>query len=96
MNEIIYDTYITALPIILGYIVWLLKGQHKRQDANSKGTMLLLRAQLIKEHDQWMTLKYITKNGYDNFCEMYEAYHNLGGNSMVTRMFEEIKTLPIK
>ena len=22
---------------------------------------------------------------YENFCEMYEAYHALGGNSMVTK-----------
>ena len=65
MKEIILQTYGIALPIVLGYIVWLLKEQKKRQqkdavernkriadenekrDANSAGTMLLLRVQLI-------------------------------------------------
>lgn len=46
------QTYTVALPIILtalmGYIVWLLKNQKKDRDANSKGTMLLLRVQLIE------------------------------------------------
>lgn len=42
MNEILLQTYLIALPIILGYIVWLLKQQKKNRDVNSKGTMLLL------------------------------------------------------
>lgn len=64
MKEVILQTYGIVLPIVLGYIVWLLKEQKKRQqkdaiernkriadetekrDANSAGTMLLLRVQL--------------------------------------------------
>ena len=42
MREIILQTYIISLPILLGYIVWLLKNQKKYRDANGKGTMLLL------------------------------------------------------
>lgn len=30
------------------------------------------------------------------FEEMYEAYHDLGGNGMVKKMYEEIKELHIK
>ena len=41
LSELIYQTYIIALPIILtalmGYIVWLLKNQKKDRDANEKG-----------------------------------------------------------
>lgn len=47
MKSILIQTYLVALPIVLGYIVWLLKQQKKSRDANSKGTMLLLRVQLI-------------------------------------------------
>ena len=50
MKEILMETYTIALPIILGYIVWLLKRQNQKRDANSKGTMLLLRVQLIEYH----------------------------------------------
>ena len=54
MKEILLETYTIVLPILLGYIVWLLKKQKRDRAANSKGTMLLLRVQLIEYHEEWM------------------------------------------
>lgn len=96
MNEILLQTYTIVLPILLGYIVWLLKNQKKSRDANSRGTMLLLRVQLIEYHDKYMSLGHIPSCAYENFCEMYEAYHRLGGNGMITHMYEEVKELEIR
>lgn len=100
MKELLIQTYTVALPIILtalmGYIVWLLKNQKKDRDANSKGTMLLLRVQLIEYHDKYMAQGNIPSYAYDNFIEMYEAYHSLGGNGMITKMYEEIRELHLK
>lgn len=96
MIEFLLQTYTVVLPILLGYIVWVLKNQKKSRDANSRGTMLLLRVQLIEYHDKYMALGHIPSYAYENFCEMYEAYHKLGGNGMITHMFEEIKELEIK
>ena len=90
------QTYTIALPILLGYIVWLLKQQKKERNANSKGTMLLLRVQLIEYHDRYTTLGQIPSYAYQNFCEMYEAYHSLGGNGMITKMYNEICELHLK
>ena len=53
MREIILQTYNISLPILLGYIVWLLKNQKKYRDANGKGTMLLLKIQLIEYHSKY-------------------------------------------
>ncbi len=94
--EYIVKICCVSLPIILGYIVWLLKNQKKDRSANSKGTMLLLRVQLIEYHKEYMEKKEIPTYAYQNFCEMYEAYHALGGNGMVTKMFEDIKDLHFK
>ena len=118
MNNLIYQTYIIALPIILtallGYIVWLLQEQKKQKaidtkernerieeekklrQANGKGTMLLLRVQLIEYHDKYMKLGTIPSYAYENFCEMYKAYHRLGGNGMITKMMHEIEELHLK
>ena len=100
MEKIVMETYSIALPIVLtalmGYIVWLLKKQKKDRDANSKGTMLLLRVQLIEYHDKYTILGSIPSYAYENFCEMYEAYHELGGNGMITKMKEEIDELHLK
>lgn len=100
MENFLLETYSIALPIVLttlmGYIVWLLKKQKKDRDANSKGTMLLLRVQLIEYHHKYTILGSIPSYAYENFCEMYEAYHELGGNGMITKMKEEIDELHLK
>lgn len=93
MRDVLLQTYTIALPILLGYMVWLLKQQKKDKDANGKGTMLLLRVQLIEYHDKYMKLGEIPSYAFDNFVEMYNAYHALGGNGMVTKMYEEIQAL---
>lgn len=100
LRDFFYNTYTIALPIILtaimGYVVWLLKIQKKDRDANSKGTMLLLRVQLIEYHDKYMSVGEIPSYAYENFNEMYAAYHEMGGNGMVTKMKEEIEELHLK
>lgn len=98
--EMLKETYTIALPIVLtafmGYIVWLLKNQKSDRDANSRGTMLLLRVQMIEYHNKYMKLGEIPSYAYQNFQEMYEAYHELGGNGMVTKMKNEIEDLHLK
>lgn len=84
VKDFLMQTYTIALPVLLGYIVWLLQNQKKDRDANTKGTMLLLRVQLIEYHDRYMALGSIPSYAYENFQEMYEAYHKLGGNGMIT------------
>lgn len=93
MNNLAMQAFEIVLTALMGYIVWLLKQQKKERDANSRGTMLLLRVQLIEYHDKYMALGKIPSYAYQNFCEMYEAYHELGGNGMVTKMYEEIHEL---
>lgn len=96
MKDFLLQTYIIVLPIFLGYIVWLLQQQKKDRDANSKGTMLLLRVQLIEYHDKYVKLGEIPSYAFDNFVEMYNSYHALGGNGMVTKMYNEIQELHLR
>lgn len=100
MEQILLQTYKVALPIVLtalmGYIVWMLKHQKKDRDANSKGTMLLLRVQIIEYHDKYIREGKIPSYAYENFDEMYQAYHELGGNGMITKMYEEVQELHLR
>lgn len=104
MKEMIHEVIVIAMPIILGYIVWLLKQQktekiqeerrRKEQDEkNNLGLMLLLRIQLIEYHDKYMKRGTIPSYAYQNFIDLYNAYHTLGGNGMVDKMFTEINHL---
>ena len=96
MEDFFMQTYSIVLPIALGYIVWLLKRQKKDRDANSRGTMLLLRVQMIEYHNKYIELGYIPSYVYQNFDEMYKAYKELGGNGMITRMYEEMQELHLR
>ncbi len=96
MNDFLMTTYTIALPIVLSYIVWLLQNQKKDRDANSRGTMLLLRERLIEIHDEYMELGYIPSSVYARFCDLYEAYRALGGNGMIVKMKEELDELHLR
>ena len=39
---------------------------------------------------------YAPHMSYENFMEMYDAYHALGGNGMITKMMHEIEELHLK
>ena len=106
MKDFIHEVIVIAMPIILGYIVWLLKQQtterieaekqqKKQAEKNDKGVMLLLRIQLIEYHDKYMKRGTIPPYVYENFVEMYEAYHELGGNGTIDKMYTEIKELKL-
>ena len=93
MQQILLDTYTIALPIVLSYIVWLLKQSNKKRDANSRGTMLLMRIQIIEYHDKYCSKGYIPSYVLQNVLELYEAYKQLGGNGLIKQMVEEMKQL---
>lgn len=94
--DILLKTYVVLLPIALGYIIAQLQKQRKTREANSRGTMLILRVHLIEYHSKYMEAGEIPSYAYQNFVEMYEAYHALGGNGMITKMYEEINELHIR
>lgn len=94
--QILLSIYSVLLPILIGYIIKLLKEQKKERDANAKGTMLLLRVQLIEYHDRYVAEGTIPSYAYDNFCDMYNAYHDLGGNGMVEKMKREIDNINLQ
>lgn len=96
IEDILLKTYSIVLPLVLGYIIRLLHKQKEDRKANSKGTMLLLRSQLIADHDKYTNRGSIPTWAYENFNEMYDAYHALGGNGMVTKMSEEIHELHLQ
>lgn len=95
MSEFLMTTYTIALPIVLGYIVWLLKEGKGIRSANSEGTKCLLREKLIDYHDKYMEKKCIPSYALRNWVEMFNAYKRLGGNGMIDGMDHEVRNLPI-
>ena len=64
--------------------------------ANNRGTQALLRDRLLQGYHFFRKRGMVTYGEARNYENMYEAYHDLGGNGMVKKMYEEIKELHIK
>lgn len=99
------------LSIISGLLLYIIKDllkdnkrlraerkdeNEKRESALKEGMVCLLRVDLIDAHAKYMALGEISTHGYENFEAMYEAYSKLGGNGLVTHMWEDIQELRIK
>lgn len=96
ITQILAAILTVVITPLMGYIVWLLKEQKKDRTAQERGIMLLLRVQLIEYHDKYMKRGKIPTYAYDNFEDMYNAYHDLGGNSMAEKMHKEINELHLQ
>lgn len=94
--QAIFSIYSVLLPILVGYIIKLLKDQKQERDANARGTMLLLRVQLIEYHDRYVAQGAIPSYAYQNFCDMYKEYHALGGNGMIEKMKTEVDNIHLE
>ena len=60
------------------------------------GMKALIRNEIIRIYDKQTELGYCPSYMKENIKEMYENYHKLGGNGLVTKMVNKIYELPNK
>ena len=109
--EILINTYYTLLPIVatslMGYVVWYLQTQKKqskvrieeedkKREANANGTRVMLLYMLERLHTEYKLQGFVSHEQRNRFREIYEAYHNLGGNGYGTALWEDITELEIR
>lgn len=108
MWQLIINTAITSVGTIAVYIAQNLwrenralkndrREESKREQAIVRDALCcILRKELIADHDKYVEREEIPSYAYDNYCLMYDAYHALNGNGMITGMKEEVDELPIR
>lgn len=100
MAEFLRETYFVVLPIIvtafMGWVGTTLTKQQKERSANSRGTMLILKYMLERYHAEYMHKGYVTEEQYKLFEDIHDAYSDLGGNGYGDRMWQDVRSLPIK
>ena len=96
IKTLLMTTYNLVLPVALGYIVWLLKEQKKTKDANSRGTMVILKRFLRDDHEAYTQRGYVTEIERSEWSEMYQAYADLGGNGIGKVWNQKVMALPIR
>lgn len=68
----------------------------KRHQALDDGVKCLLRGELIRAYNNYMTKGFIPIYARENIDETYSAYHTLGGDGAITDMINELRGLPTR
>lgn len=82
---------------IIAFCKQLSKKIHKQfcdQQSLKNGTLALLRSEIIHCYDKYIDKGWIPLYGLENVLDLYESYHDLGGNGAITKLVLEIKELP--
>ena len=99
IDEIILKTILTIIGFIitgvLGYLSAKVK-EHKRKDTQQqKALMCLLRSSITSKYYVYKEIGSIPYYEKENIDKMHEQYKDMGGNSYVDIIVDEINKLPV-
>lgn len=81
-----------ALGALVGFLATKLHTRTKYDRSMQIGMRCLLRKEIVDAYDRFIVEgKPISVERKREVIEAYEAYHDLGGNGVITEMYEEIK-----
>lgn len=95
MKEIIMHVVDIALPILLGYIVWLLKEERKERSATNLGMKEILGYMIDRWHEEFLLQGYVTTDQRNTFDDVYKAYAANKGNGARKTKWEEVQKMHI-
>ena len=70
-------------------IIWSMLRWAKRI---TDGALCQLRSEMLRTYYRHHETEKIRQYEYENFVMAYEAYRALGGNSFITKIYDEVKT----
>ena len=95
----IWNTIITVVvsAVVSGAITGVtvyFKGIKKRTTALEEGMLSLLRTEIIRQNDKYSDRGFCPIYAKDALQKEYDAYHQLGGNGTITKIFNNTMALP--
>lgn len=84
-----------CLPIILGYLVWILKEERNERKANTLGMKEILGYMIDRWYNEIMLQGYITTDQRNTLEGIYKAYAANKGNGARKAKWEEIQQIKI-
>lgn len=92
--------YNWLVPFVLGGLISfcaaLIKNRTKKAQAEAAGICCLLRAEIIRQHEKYTDKGYCPIYAKEALKKAYAAYHDLGGNDVATKLFDELMKMPEK
>lgn len=71
------------------------RARREEYDALKDGIIAILRDHIIQADVRFSERAFATISQKDNIQMMYDAYHRLGGNGIVTKSYRHIMELPV-
>lgn len=100
--KLLYDIFTIALPILLGYLIWLLKeerGERKEikseQNATTLGIKEILGYMIDRYYSEIMLQQYITTDQRNTIEGVFIAYSANKGNGARKKKYEELMKMRI-
>lgn len=100
--KLLYDIFTIALPILLGYLIWLLKeerGERKEikseQNATTLGIKEILGYMIDRYYSEIMLQGYITTDQRNTIEGIFIAYAANKGNGARKKKYEELMKMRI-
>lgn len=93
-NEIIKIILGALIPSLITGLSVYANGLKKKNKALENGMLSLLRAEIIRQHDKYTDRQYCPIYAKDALEKAYAAYHSLGGNGTITKIYNDTMALP--
>lgn len=84
----------TTVGVVVTAVIAHFKSGKQRHKALNNGVQSLLRAEIIRKNEKWVERGYCPVYAKDAVQREYEAYHALGGNGVITELYNDIMALP--
>jgi len=85
-----------AMGGIAAALIGVLRSKWKSLKNVEKAQRSLLCYRIVQEHARYKGIGHISAYALQAIQGLYDEYANLGGDGFVTRLMEELKTLPIE
>lgn len=95
MGDIIWKIVDIALPVVLGYVVWLLKEERHERKANTQGMKEILGYMIDRWHEEFVLQGYVTTDQRNTFESVYKAYAANKGNGAREAKWHEVEKLRV-
>ncbi len=96
VERVVLPLAVTAIPILFGWIVALLRRADKDRRANADASRALLYDKLKFLCEKHIVAAYMTIEDRKNLQVLHEAYHDLQGNGFIDCLYEKADQLPIR
>lgn len=94
MDQVLLWCVTAAIGWIVGHVTALGRDERRKTAALAAGVRSLLRSELIRTHNGCHRQGGATLVDKEVAERVYSAYHDLGGNGLGTRLYEEIMAMP--